>query len=110
MYGNYQRELDCYIKFSSDATAVHHYQLEMPEWIIADDAIHAGDFYPQPNTFYQATGKVWKARYTDEDWAAYHSNGGSSMAADAEEDGTMAADADENTTMTTAPVNDSPAM
>ena len=69
IYGNYDGELDCYVKFSDDRAAVHHYVLEMPPASIVPGADAAS--YPEPSLWYYATGKRYICRYTDDEWAAY---------------------------------------
>ena len=68
IYRNYQHGLDAYVKFAGDRH-IYKYLLEMPP-IATSAGLSADDPYPSPIQYYLATGKLFQARYTPEEWAA----------------------------------------
>ena len=68
IYRNYEHGLDAYLKFAGDPYR-YKYELVMPP--ISTTAGYAEDDpYPAPCQYYMATGKIYKRRYTPEEWAA----------------------------------------
>ena len=80
IYGNYERTLDAYIRFSEDPMATHHYVFDCPGFLIDGEADYAGDKFPQPKYWYYCTNKQWKCRYTDAEFEAFWASMGASGA------------------------------
>ena len=93
IYGNYERTLDAYIKFSEDPMATHHYIFDCPGFLIDGEADYAAEKFPQPKFWYYCTSKQWKCRYSDAEFAAYWA----SMGASGADASTTAADAMDGT-------------
>ena len=68
VFRNYDHGLDAYLKFAGDKH-IYKYRLTMPA-IATSAGLSEDDPYPSPVQYYLATGKIFEARHTPEEWAA----------------------------------------
>ena len=71
IYGNYNNELDMYVRFGLLPGRVYHYELFVPKYRYAGRAIDETGFYADPRLWYYAERKVFVRGYSEAEFADY---------------------------------------
>ena len=81
IYGNYDNELDMYVRFGSLPGRVYHYELIVPKLRYAGRVLDENGFYADPRLWFYAERKVFKGGYSEAEFALYWDSLGSAIPA-----------------------------
>ena len=81
IYGNYNNELDMYVRFGLLPGRVYHYELIVPKYRYAGRVVDETGFYADPRLWYYAERKVFVRGYSEAEFADYWDSMGAIPAA-----------------------------